>query len=66
MKPPTSPKEFRQFIGAVNCYTGMWERRSHNLALLTNITSSKVKFKWTKTKQDNFNEIKWILARDTL
>ena len=44
----------------------MWERRSHTLAPLTNITSSKVKFKWTKIEQDDFGEIKRILARDNL
>ena len=44
----------------------MWSRRSHKLASLTNITSRKVKFKWTKTKQDDFEEIKHILARDNL
>ena len=33
---------------------------------LTNKTSSKVKFKWTKIKQDAFNIINRIVARDTL
>ena len=44
----------------------MCARRSHTLAPLTIITSSKVKFKWTKIEQDDFNEIKRIVARDTL
>ena len=44
----------------------MWERFSHILAPLTNITSSKVEFKWTKIKQDYFKEIKQVVARDTL
>ena len=28
--------------------------------------SSKVKFKWKKIEQDTFDEIKWIVACDTL
>ena len=44
----------------------MWERRSHTLAPLTKITSNKKKFKWTKIKQDAFDEINRIVARDNL
>ena len=44
----------------------MWSRRSQMLAPLTKITSTKVKFKWTKIEQDAFDEIKWILSRDNL
>ena len=36
------------------------------LALLTNIMPSRVKFKCIKIKQYTFNEIKRIVARDTL
>ena len=32
----------------------------------TNIMSSKVKFKWTKTKEYTFDTIKRIVARDNL
>ena len=52
MKPPNFQKEVQQFIGVVNYNRDIWPRQSHKLAPLTNITSSKVKFKWTKTKQD--------------
>ena len=44
----------------------MWARRSHILAILTNLTYSKVEFKWAKIEQDDFNEIERIVARDTL
>ena len=44
----------------------MWARRSNMLATSTNIMSSKVKFKWTKIKQDTFEEIKRIVAHNTL
>ena len=36
------------------------------LAPLTNITSSKLKFKWTRIKQYSFDKIKRIVASDTL
>ena len=37
-----------------------------SLAPLTKITSSKVKFKWTKIENNNFEEIKKIVAHDNL
>ena len=40
--------------------------RSHKLAPLNKVTFNKRKFKWTKIKQDAFDEIKRIVARDTL
>ena len=65
MKPPTYQKEVRQFLCVLNHYHNMWARRSHLLAPLTNITSCKVKFKWTKIEQGAFQEIKRIVARKT-
>ena len=50
----------------MNYYRNMWTRRSHTLAYLTIILSNKRKFKWTKIKQDAFDEIKQIVAHDTL
>ena len=44
----------------------MWDICSHTLAPLTRITPSKVGFKWTKIKQDAFDEFKRILARGDL
>ena len=32
---------------------------------LTRLRSIKRKFKWTQVKQDAFNKINWIMARDT-
>ena len=36
------------------------------LVCLTNKTSSKVKFQWTKIEQDAFDDIKRIMAHNTL
>ena len=66
MKPPTSRKEVPYFIGAENYYRNIWARLSHTLAPLTEITPNTVKFKWTQIKHDDFEEIKRILAHETL
>ena len=58
--------EALQFIGLVNYYRDMWERRSHMIATLTKLTYSKVKFKWTKIELQTFEEIKRIVAHNIL
>ena len=47
LKPPNKSKEVRVFIGIVNSYMDMWDKRSHLLHTLTAITPNQVKFKWT-------------------
>ena len=44
----------------------MCERRPHTLTPFIEITPNKVKFKCTIIEQDSFNEIKRIVAQDTL
>ena len=66
MNSPTYRKEVRQFIGVINYYHNIWSRLSHTLAPLTKLTSMKINFKWTEIKKDAFDEIKRIMARDTL
>ena len=44
----------------------MWTKRSHTLAPLTKLTYIQINPKWTQVEQDAFDEIKWIMARDTL
>ena len=50
----------------MNRYRDMWPRKSHTLAPLTKLTYIKRNFKWMEVEQDAFNEIKRILACDTL
>ena len=66
MKPPTTQKEVQKFIYVVDYYCNTWPRRSHMFAPLTKIKSNKRNIKWTKIKQDAFNEIRRIVARNTL
>ena len=65
MAPPTSRKGVINFIGVINYYRDMWPRRSHTVAPLTKSMSIKRRFKWTQVKQDAFDKIKQIGARDT-
>ena len=44
----------------------MWARWSHLLHPLTALTSNKVKFKWNDVEQKAFDDIKNIVAQDTL
>ena len=44
----------------------MWPSQSHMLAPLTKLISNEDKIKWMKFKQDAFDEINRIVARDTL
>ena len=44
----------------------MWPRQSHVLAPSIKLMSIKRNFKWDKIKQENFSEIKQIVACDTL
>ena len=66
MAPPTSRIEVQKFIGVINYYRDMRPKRSHALAPLTKLISIKRKFRWTQFEQYAFDEIKQIVARDTL
>ena len=44
----------------------MWPKWSRTLAHLSKLTYIKINFKWTYVKQDAFDKIKRIVARDIL
>jgi hypothetical protein len=50
----------------VNNYRDMWPLRSHLLAPLSSLTSSKVKWKWTTEHQELFDKMKALIAKETL
>jgi RNase H-like domain found in reverse transcriptase len=50
----------------VNYYCDMWPQRSHLLAPISWMTSAKVKWKWTPECQDSFENMKAIIAKETL
>jgi hypothetical protein len=66
LKPPTTTKQLRSFIGIVNYYRDMWIKRSHILAPLTKLVSKKQKFVWEKEQQHAFETIKKIISKETL
>jgi hypothetical protein len=67
IKPPTTRKQLRHFIGMVNYYRDVLPLRSHLLAPLSSLTSAKVKWKWTTEHQEAFKTLYWngqLLYRD--
>ena len=79
IKPPTSVKELRGFLGIVQYYRDLWEKRSHMIAPLTDLVgecgeskSTKKKgtvkkpFHWDEIHQKAFDDVKAIVARDVV
>ena len=64
IQPPKTGKQLRSFLGAVNFYRDMYPRRSHILAPLTKMSSTKGVIKWTADCQKAFNTMKALLAQE--
>ena len=54
----------RQFIGMINFYRDMWQKRSELLTPLTALTSKNVKYDWKDEHQNCFNAIKRVIGRE--
>jgi hypothetical protein len=63
---PKTRKQLRAFIGMVNYYRDLYPRRSHILAPLSSMTSAKVKWQWTEVHQKAFDDMKQVIAKETL
>ena len=61
---PKTRKQLRQFIGMINFYHDMWQKRSELLAPLTVLTSKNVKYDWKDEHQKCFNAIKRVIGRE--
>jgi RNase H-like domain found in reverse transcriptase len=66
IKPPTTRKELRQFIGIVNYYRDSWFHRSDLLAPLTELTSNKTKFQWLPQPKTAFENNKQVIGSEIL
>ena len=63
---PKTRKQLRQFIGMINFYRGMWQKRSELLAPLTALTSKNVKYDWKDENRKFFEAIKRVIGREVL
>ena len=66
IKPPSSVRQLRHFLGMVNHCRDVWKRRSHVLAPLTKLIGKGVKWVWDAPQQEAFKEIKRIMAKETM
>ena len=66
MKPPNFLIGVHKFIGVINYYRKIWQRRSYTLAPLTRSKYIQRKFKRTQSEQDAIDKTKRIVAHDTL
>ena len=63
---PKTRKILRQFIGMINFYRDMWQKRSELLAPLTALTSKNFKYDWKDKHQNCFKAIKRVIGREVL
>jgi hypothetical protein len=63
---PKTKHQLRHFLGMINYYRDMWQKRSHMLAPLTGLVSPPVKYKWGEEQQKVFDEIKQKASQETL
>ena len=70
LEPPKNVKQTRSLLGIVQYYRDIWEKRSHILAPLTELTrepkdkKKRKKFVWGEEQQQAFNNLKKIVSRD--
>ena len=63
---PRNKREVRGFLGGINFYNTMFPRRTQVLNPLTALTRDDTPFRWGKTEEDAFIEMKAILASDCM
>ena len=66
IQQPRTRKEIRRFMGMINFYRDMWEKRSELLAPLAALTSKTRWWKLTDICTKAFEGIKSIIARDVM
>jgi hypothetical protein len=66
LSTPKTKCQLRHFLGMINYYRDMWQKRSHMVAPLTGLVSPLVKYKWVEEQQKAFDEIKQKVSKETL
>lgn len=66
MERPQNRTQVKSFLGLVQYYRDMWPKRSHILAPLTKLTSTKETFIWTPDCEKAFKEMKALAATDAI
>jgi hypothetical protein len=66
VSPPETKLQLRHFLGMINYYRDMWQKRSHMLAPLAGLVSPLVKYKCGPEEQKSFGEIKQKVSQETL
>ena len=65
---PSTVKDVRSFLGMVQYYRDIWQKRSHILAPLTELTGGKKKkkFEWNESCEKAFVTTKELMAKDVM
>jgi hypothetical protein len=63
---PKTVKQVCSFIGMINYYKDHIPHHSDLLTPLTALTKKGARFKWTDDSQHSFNELKQLLAKETV
>ena len=66
LQVPKTCKTLRQFIGMINFYRDMWQKRSELLSPLTALTSKNAKYDWKNEHQNCFDATKRVIGREVL
>ncbi len=79
LNPPNNVKELQQFLGMVQYYRDMWQKRSEILAPLTNLVgefketkttkrnkTKKKPWQWQSIHQQAFDNIKATIAKEVV
>ena len=66
LKPPTTSKGVRAFLGMVGYYRKFISRFADAARPLTRLTRREVKFEWTKDCQEGFEYLRTCLMRDPI
>ena len=66
LEVPKTRKQMCQFIGMINFYRDMCQKRSELLAPLTALNSKNVKYEQKDKHQECFDTIKRVIGREAL